>query len=104
MAGFIPPLVDGLGGAVLDVGCGTGATTVAAAQVAERAVGVDISERHDAGQLARRGPHSGQVTPGERPIKAGPDDGERGWHDERMFACAPAEKKKAPQLGGASKQ
>jgi SAM-dependent methyltransferase len=44
MEGFIPPLVEGLGGAVLDVGCGTGATTAAAAQVADRVVGVDISE------------------------------------------------------------
>ena len=44
MAGFIPPLVEGVSGAVLDVGCGTGATTVAAAQRADRAVGVDISE------------------------------------------------------------
>ncbi|MBE2318894.1 class I SAM-dependent methyltransferase [Solirubrobacter sp. CPCC 204708] len=44
MTGFVPPLVDGLSGTVLDVGCGTGATTVAAAQRAERVVGVDISE------------------------------------------------------------
>ncbi len=41
---FVAPLVDGVGGAVLDVGCGTGATTVAAAQRADRCVGVDISE------------------------------------------------------------
>lgn len=44
MAGFIPPLLDGLSGAVLDVGCGTGATTARAAKVADRVVGLDISE------------------------------------------------------------
>jgi SAM-dependent methyltransferase len=44
MAGLVPPLVDGIHGAVLDVGCGTGATTVAAARTADRVVGVDISE------------------------------------------------------------
>lgn len=44
LAPFVEPLVDGIGGAVLDVGCGTGATTEAAARHATRAVGVDISE------------------------------------------------------------
>jgi SAM-dependent methyltransferase len=44
MAPLVAPLVDGLSGAVLDVGCGTGATTAAAARVADRVVGVDISE------------------------------------------------------------
>ena len=43
LAPFIPPLVEGIGGAVLDVGCGTGATTEAAARHATRVVGVDIS-------------------------------------------------------------
>ena len=36
MAGLVPPLVDGLSGSVLDVGCGTGVTTVAAAKTADR--------------------------------------------------------------------
>jgi SAM-dependent methyltransferase len=44
MAGLVPPLVEGLSGSVLDVGCGTGATTVAAAETADRVVGTDISE------------------------------------------------------------
>src|SRR5687768_16521415 len=44
LAPFIAPLLDGVDGAVLDVGCGTGATTEAAARRATRAVGVDISE------------------------------------------------------------
>ncbi len=44
MAGLVPPLVEGLSGSVLDVGCGTGVTTVAAAERAERVVGTDISE------------------------------------------------------------
>jgi len=43
LAPFIPPLLEGVGGAVLDVGCGTGATTAAVATRATRAVGVDIS-------------------------------------------------------------
>ena len=44
MAGLVPPLVEGLSGSVLDVGCGTGVTTVAAARTADRVVGTDISE------------------------------------------------------------
>ncbi|MDA0183304.1 methyltransferase domain-containing protein [Solirubrobacter phytolaccae] len=43
MAPFIPPLIDGVAGSVLDVGCGTGSTTEAVARQADRAVGVDIS-------------------------------------------------------------
>lgn len=40
---FVPPLVDGIGGRVLDVGCGTGATTLAAVEAGARATGIDIS-------------------------------------------------------------
>lgn len=43
LAPFVAPLLDGVSGTVLDVGCGTGATTAAAAQVATRVVGVDVS-------------------------------------------------------------
>lgn len=44
-AGFVPLLVDAVdpGAAVLDVGCGTGATSVALAARAGRVVGVDVS-------------------------------------------------------------
>ncbi len=44
LEGLVAPLLDGLSGTVLDVGCGTGATTVAAAQRGATPVGVDISE------------------------------------------------------------
>ena len=44
LEGLVAPLLDGLSGTVLDVGCGTGATTVAAAQRGSKPTGVDISE------------------------------------------------------------
>jgi SAM-dependent methyltransferase len=55
LAPLIPPLLEGIDGTVLDVGCGTGATTVAAAERAERAVGIDISEPMIAAARARGG-------------------------------------------------
>ena len=56
MAGLVPPLVDGLSGSVLDVGCGTGSTTLAVARrlgADGAAVGVDISEPMIAAAQAR---------------------------------------------------
>jgi SAM-dependent methyltransferase len=40
---LVAPLVDGIGGRVLDVGCGTGQTTLAAVEQGAQAVGIDIS-------------------------------------------------------------
>ena len=49
-------------GVVLDVGCGTGATTVAAARHAEHAVGVDISAPMIKPPATAAGPSSSRPT------------------------------------------